>query len=85
MSKGRGLNLLPTPFKEKFMGAETVGEELKSFNFKLKTDMRFGIGISRNVGDLLGNYNFGRLCLIVDSGVLNNNKIVHFWCSSKRC
>ena len=59
------------------MGVESVSEEPKSFSFKLKTDMRFGIGISRNIGDLLGNYNFGRLCLIVDSGVLNNNKIVH--------
>ena len=59
------------------MSVETVGEELKSFSFKLKTDMRFGIGISRNIGDLLADYKFGRLCLIVDSGVLNNNKIVH--------
>ncbi len=59
------------------MAAETVSEELKPFSFKLKTDMRFGIGISRNIGDLVANYNFRRLCLIVDSGVLNNNQIVH--------
>lgn len=58
------------------MCAQTNGEELKSFRFTVNTDMRFGIGISRNIGDLLANYNFGRLCLVVDSAVLNNNKLV---------
>ena len=59
------------------MSDKMVGQDPEFFTFKLKTDMRFGIGISRNVGGLLANYNFGRLCLIVDSGVLNDNKAVH--------
>lgn len=59
------------------MADAMISQNLKPFTFKLTTEMRFGVGISRNAGELLAGYNLGRLCLIVDSGVLNNTEIVH--------
>lgn len=50
--------------------------DLGGFTFKLKTDMRFGIGISGKAGELLAGYNLGRVCLVIDSGVSKNNKVV---------
>lgn len=55
------------------MSSEIISERLTSFNFKLKTDTRFGIGICKDIANILANYSFGTLCVIADSGALNNN------------
>ena len=57
------------------MYSDTVSEGLKPFNFKLSTDMKFGLGIYKDIAVLLADYNFGPLCMIVDSALLNNNKV----------
>ncbi len=58
------------------MSDAVIGRDPEFFTFKLKTDMRFGTGISGKAGELLAGYKPGRLCLVIDSGVLKNNRVV---------
>ena len=51
--------------------------DYQGFTFKLTTDMRFGIGICRTIGDILADYRWGKLCLVVDSAIINSNETVH--------
>jgi alcohol dehydrogenase len=55
---------------------KSSGSDYKDFGFKLITDMKFGIGISRNLGELLTQNNFGSLGLVVDSVILKSSGLV---------
>jgi alcohol dehydrogenase class IV len=46
--------------------------DMKPFSFRLKTDMRFGVGITGNIGNLLRDYGFSKVGIIIDAGVLKN-------------
>jgi len=46
----------------------------ESFSFKFKTDMRFGVGITEKLTNLV-SHTFEKLGLIVDSGVLKNKRV----------
>lgn len=46
----------------------------QNFHFKLETDMRFGAGITRDIGGLLADYGFKKLGLVIDTGVLKGSK-----------
>ncbi len=56
------------------MGYKMIDLSKQSFLFKLETDTKFGVGITENIGDLLADYNFKRLGLVVDSGVLQGSQ-----------
>jgi len=46
---------------------------MQPFSFKLKTDLRFGVGITKNMANLLRDCGFCKVGVIIDAGVLKNN------------
>jgi alcohol dehydrogenase class IV len=44
----------------------------QTFSFKLKTDVKFGAGITKNLGEILRQNGFEKVGLIVDIGVIKN-------------
>jgi alcohol dehydrogenase class IV len=52
-----------------------MNEINKEFSFVLKTNMKFGPGISKNLGNLLSDQGYKRIGLIIDAGVYENDII----------
>lgn len=45
------------------------------FSFTLKTEMEFGVGIAKNINQLLADYGYKRFGLVIDSGVSKNDVV----------
>lgn len=46
----------------------------QNFSFKLETTVKFGVGVTETINDLLAGFSYKKFGLIVDSGVLKGNK-----------
>ena len=49
--------------------------KMRKFNFVLKTNMKFGIGLVQNLNEVLKEYNIKKTGIIIDQGVYNNKLI----------
>lgn len=52
-----------------------MNENIKEFNFKLKTNMKFGIGIVKDLNEILLKYRFKKAGFIIDHGVYGSDQI----------
>jgi len=52
-----------------------MNENIKEFNFKLKTNMKYGIGIVKDLNEILLKYRFKKAGFIIDHGVYGSDQI----------